>query len=1695
MHLRMFMRCLQEKTQVKLGTPTHPQVKIEVTSTMKIFKFGTVLATYWFLLQTMCFTAFAERALDMLNTLIKTKLPGVSQTHEDPVSILLYAEKVCEKLKDEPQFNFLNRKIVAAKSACDRINFSILDEVSEDDTGFIDLQMKKGGRRRKGIVKGVKKVGKFVKKHAGKILTVVSAASIVFPPAAGAAAAAKAGSAAKAGANAAKAGADAAKAGAKAGEGAAKSGAKAGEAAAKSGKDSSNILKKVGDKFKHYKEKINKITEGIKKGFGDTKLGEMYNKLPKQVRSVIQQEAKDTIMAKTVKIREKYDGVVSKLMAAKDSFAGKLAYSMMAGDDLLQFVAKEAKGHLKERVDTVVELYTDQAMRYVQGDVALWGIEEVSMLVKKYAHKTIDGKKGTTLFVETSSFAYLEAGEHIVQSYKRLSDPVHKVQLLDALCKELETKQTIDKSLLFDCQQLDFTSFDDINFARVHLSFLEMQTHLQKKKKKSFGKKIAKAFATSALGNFQSSFSKIGGGLGKLVAKASDFLNSNDNVIGRLLNKVRELKNVAFKKVFSALNKYDSFVNKFISKFPAPIRMKLRDAMTSPIDKIREKITLADAKLDAWLNPVELQYEKLKDKYVPQYARELMALDGVPAESLPESNLEEASQEYIDQAKGKIESNLGDGATEHVNANIKKLDQELDDAEKRLDKKADGSSTAEAKAGKDSSRNLKKEAKGGKDTPSKKKKVGTSNTDADAAATTEVGVGDSCRSNDGSKGICKINSGNTIRDCGANGEFVRNKCRGPRNVQCCIINEPTSSSQDNGNNAADTATTTEVGVGDSCRSNDGSKGICKINSGNTIRDCGANGEFVRNKCRGPRNVQCCIINEPTSSSQDNGNNAADTATTTEVGVGDSCRSNDGSKGICKINSGNTIRDCGANGEFVRNKCRGPRNVQCCVQREVVVYSDGERGKFQKMLDEAVKAALRRECKKILRTVADDNETPLSGLLIFKDCVASAKNLVGLLYQDANNLFLKLCVNKRSSVCLPLTSFTEAVDKVSGGYKTLIKVLEKKVGLQKVKDFGEMLVRKMPNKFTETIAKAKKFRSGKGKFKILVRSTKKVGTRVVGGIRAEVLTGFIQMLGGVTPGYTAKSGAAMIRDKLRSFDNTILELFSCGVAYLLCQAAITASTGGVGAVTGFVVCNAIGAAVSEAVAIGYAHSSTDRYFNKLIDAALDTRGGQWVLKYFERQHQTSEMQRWLPYTHCKGGRKKTCTVWDTKQQYLDHVRSLDYEANVQAQKELRGEKDCSKERKKQRVSEQMMKTKCEQRNKEKKEEYEKSLAQKHNVLANGYYKEDCSKIENKKSYQYHRCNRGNNDRRLDALKNGFDMEDCEKEWGKYHHYKQNCELRNRERAEKDSIAAHGYIKLDCSKYYHTFTPGLAGLIGDTKEAQVQKCEDYNKNMKSRYENDLEHEKQITQNNDVIAKEVQQELSQIETTLKSCEGYMYLAAVRKKLCESENEKIRKRIADMNLAAENQKQYWEEKAKDANDDSIGSFLELRASVKSTRNQMSSLLNKKNVEKMRVIMKHKKSAMAMEAPKEIEVVDGDDDEKCDACVTSKINCVQDKFNSKAIAQSCSSTCSSKDNDDFNSFVAFNIRQECMLPKLQHMKAQQRRAMLEVANIRYLIQSTRKYSTDSPNKNMETKVKELKDCKKSLETFLSRKGISVNKK
>ena len=72
----------------------------------------------------------------------------------------------------------------------------------------------------------------------------------------------------------------------------------------------------------------------------------------------------------------------------------------------------------------------------------------------------------------------------------------------------------------------------------------------------------------------------------------------------------------------------------------------------------------------------------MKDKYVPDYARELMQLDNIPSEDLSSGDLTGVSQEYLDQAKGTIEAELDQKATAHVNDNIQTIDNELADAEK-----------------------------------------------------------------------------------------------------------------------------------------------------------------------------------------------------------------------------------------------------------------------------------------------------------------------------------------------------------------------------------------------------------------------------------------------------------------------------------------------------------------------------------------------------------------------------------------------------------------------------------------------------------------------------------------------------------------------------------------------------------------------------------------------------------------------------------------------------------------------------------------------------------------------------------------------------------------------------------------------------------------------------------------------------
>ena len=89
--------------------------------------------------------------------------------------------------------------------------------------------------------------------------------------------------------------------------------------------------------------------------------------------------------------------------------------------------------------------------------------------------------------------------------------------------------------------------------------------------------------------------------------------------------------------------------------------MKLEEAIHKPLNDIRDKISQADSRLDKFLNPIETQYEKLKDKYVPDYARELMQLDNIPSEDLSSGDLTDVSQEYLDQAKGTIEAELDKG--------------------------------------------------------------------------------------------------------------------------------------------------------------------------------------------------------------------------------------------------------------------------------------------------------------------------------------------------------------------------------------------------------------------------------------------------------------------------------------------------------------------------------------------------------------------------------------------------------------------------------------------------------------------------------------------------------------------------------------------------------------------------------------------------------------------------------------------------------------------------------------------------------------------------------------------------------------------------------------------------------------------------------------------------------------------------
>ena len=140
---------------------------------------------------------------------------------------------------------------------------------------------------------------------------------------------------------------------------------------------------------------------------------------------------------------------------------------------------------------------------------------------------------------------------------------------------------------------------------------------------------------------------------------------------------------------------------------------------------------------------------------------------------------------------------------------------------------------------------------------------------------------------------------------------------------------------------------------------------------------------------------------------------------------------------------------------------------------------------------------------------------------------------------------------------------------------------------------------------------------------------------------EVINGFVDIL----TSNAASSGVEQIRQKLKKIDNAVIEYFGFTAAFALCEATITAATGGIGAVSGMVVCTSMGAAVSNAVAVGYADSKVDKFLNKVVDFALETSLGQSFLKYIERKHQKAELERWLPYTDCDGGEKNMSNMGD------------------------------------------------------------------------------------------------------------------------------------------------------------------------------------------------------------------------------------------------------------------------------------------------------------------------------------------------------------------------------------------------------------------------------------------------------------------
>ena len=220
----------------------------------------------------------------------------------------------------------------------------------------------------------------------------------------------------------------------------------------------------------------------------------------------------------------------------------------------------------------------------------------------------------------------------------------------------------------------------------------------------------------------------------------------------------------------------------------------------------------------------------------------------------------------------------------------------------------------------------------------------------------------------------------------------------------------------------------------------------------------------------------------------------------------------------------------------------------------------------------------------------------------------------------------------------------------------------------------------------------------------------------------------------------------------------------------------------------VVCTSMGTAVSSAVAVGYADTKVDKFLNKVVDFALETSIGQSFLRWFERKHQKEELERWLPYTKCYGGRKKQCRTWETKQAYFDHLERRNLEQLALDEKEARGEKDCSKEKKWRRTSEADMKRKCQERNAKNKQLHEESKKREESTRVHGYVKEDCSMLSGRAKWQ---CNRRNNGKRREVLKQGEAEENCNKEYSYSQRAKKNCRMRNRERAERLSIATKGY----------------------------------------------------------------------------------------------------------------------------------------------------------------------------------------------------------------------------------------------------------------------------------------------------------------